>query len=117
MRDLKNIPTKKAIYFVALQFFLFSQLTFALGTAVKYKKKKLKNKLYSLSIKGGLINMADISRDGKQSYFLYMPSVHPLMQNVIKLSSNYYTESLEFSSYLNSHRQIKAVMPKMLHIK
>ncbi|MCJ8346987.1 hypothetical protein MJH12_15705 [bacterium] len=117
MKDLREIPTKKCLYFLALQFFLFSQFVFAFGGAVAYKKKRVKAKMYSLSINGGLLNMADIGKDGKQDHYFYMPSVHPMMQHMIKVSSNYYTDSLEFSSYLNHHRQIKAIMPKMLKTK
>ncbi|MCO4784123.1 MAG: hypothetical protein KC646_17495 [Candidatus Cloacimonetes bacterium] len=114
MKNVKKISSKQYLYFFALQFFLFSQLVFATSGAVEYKPKK-KSKRFSLSIRGGLVNVADIAKDGMQDRYFYFPSVHPMMQNVLKVSSNYYTDSLEYSSYINKHRQIKAILPKMLN--
>lgn len=116
MKNIKKLSFKQCLTFFALQFFLFSQLIFAAGGAVAYQPQT-KSKRFSLSIRGGLVNVADIAKDGKQDRYFYFPSVHPMMQNVLKVSSNYYTDSLEYSSYLNKHRQIKAILPKMLSTK
>lgn len=47
------------------------------------------------------LRVADLKSDGVDSYTVYFPVIHPLMSVSVHITSNFFTESLEYSQVVN----------------
>ena len=47
------------------------------------------------------LQVVDLQSDGQDSYTVYFPSIHPMVTMAASISTNFYTESLQYSQTVN----------------
>lgn len=47
------------------------------------------------------LRVVDLKSDGINTYVVYFPAIHPLINVQISITSNFYTESLEYAQTVN----------------
>ncbi len=67
------------------------------------------------------LQVVNLKSDGQDSYTIYFPSVHPMVTVAASVSTNFYTESLQYSQTVNEFLTAKAslssvFMPKLRKI-
>ena len=67
------------------------------------------------------LQVVNLKSDGQDSYTVYFPSVHPMVTVAASVSTNFYTESLQYSQTVNEFLTAKAslstvFMPKLRKI-
>lgn len=54
------------------------------------------------------LQVVNLESDGQDSYTVYFPSVHPMITVAASVSTNFYTESLQYSQTINELLTAKA---------
>ena len=54
------------------------------------------------------LQVVNLKSDGQDSYTFYFPSVHPMVTVAASVSTNFYTESLQYSQTVNEFLTAKA---------
>ncbi len=54
------------------------------------------------------LQVVNLQSDGQDSYTVFFPSVHPMVNVVGSISTNFYTESLQYSQTVNEFLTAKA---------
>ena len=61
--------------------------------------------------KGPTLSIVNISTDGKKGHSLFLPSPHPLLSPVLKIVSDFYSESLLIGFEINGVQTFKGRIP------
>ena len=59
------------------------------------------------------LQVVNLESDGQDSYTVYFPSVHPMITVAASVSTNFYTESLQYSQTINELLTAKASLTRV----
>ena len=59
------------------------------------------------------LQVVDLQSDGQDSYTVYFPSIHPMVTVAASISTNFYTESLQYSQTVNEFLTAKASLSRI----